>query len=465
MKDKRRSEKTTDYNPLSQNFNTITLLRFAAPTIFMMIFMGMYTIVDIIFVARFVNNNALAAINIVCPVINMTVGLSTMLATGGNAIISRKMGNGKNNEAKQDFTLLLLAGLVLGVLLLVVGILYIDPLLRMLGASDTLFPYCKDYLTILMLFLPANILQGLFQNLLVTAGKPGLGLKLSVLAGLVNIFLDYLFIVPMTMGIRGAALGTGIGYMVITVAGLVFFARSSGTLSIVKPQWDGRMLLESCINGSSEMVGQIATAITTFLFNITMMKWLGDDGVAAITIIIYSQFLLNTLFLGYGIGVAPVIGFNYGSSNHTRQRTIFCISINFILAISLLMFLASWLGGSEITALFAQRNSEVYRITTNGFSIFAFSFLFCGFNIFTSAMFTALSNGKVSALLSFLRTFGLVAMGILLLPKVWGVDGIWLAVPLAELVMAFLSGACLWRYRKKYGYGKQDKFKCEGKGA
>lgn len=439
-------------NPLARNFNAFSLLRFVLPSILMMIFMGLYTIVDTIFVARFVNTDALAAINIVCPVINLTVGLAGMLGAGGNAIISRKMGCGRSLEAKQNFTLLLLTGLVLGILLAGMGLLFIDPLLQSLGASDILFPYCKDYLTILLLLLPATILQCLFQNLFATAGKPGFGLALSLLAGTANILFDYLFIVVLQMKIAGAALGTGFGYLIPTIAGTMFFAKGNGSLSIIKPRWDFKMLAESCLNGSSEAAGQLANAITAFLFNIIMMNWLGEDGVAAITIMIYSQFLLNTLFFGYGIGVAPVIGFNYGNGNKTQLKNILRISVGFILMVSALVFLVSCLGGPMIAATFAQRGSNVFDITATGFSIFAFSFLFCGFNIFTSAMFTALSNGKVSAVLSFLRTLVFVTMGLLLLPKVFGITGIWLAIPLAEFVMVFLSAGCLLRYRKRYGY-------------
>lgn len=452
MNDPQQKSITDNDNVLSQDFNTLTLLRFAAPTIFMMIFMGLYTIVDTIFVSRFVNTDALAAINIVCPVVNLTVGIGGMLAAGGNAIIARKMGCGKTREAKENFTLLLLVGLVLGIILAAAGLLYMEPMLFSLGASQRLLPYCKEYLTILCLFLPANILQSLFQNLFVTAGKPGLGLGLSLAAGQANILLDYIFMVPLNMGITGAALGTGIGYLIITVAGVWFFANSKGTLSIVKPKWDFSVLLESCFNGSSELVSQLASAITTFLFNITMIRWLGEGGVAAITIMIYSQFLLSTLFIGYGIGVAPVLGYNYGSKNLVRQKAVFRISMRFILVVSSMAFLASWFGGVAITTLFAAPGSEVYRIATEGFRIFSFAFLFCGINIFTSAMFTALSNGKTSAILSFLRTLGFVTIGLLLLPKLCGVIGIWLAVPLAEFIMVFFSAGCVFRYRKQYGY-------------
>ena len=414
----------------------------------MMVFMGLYTIVDTIFVARFVSTDALSAINIVCPVINLTVGLGTMIAAGGSAVVSRKMGAGLEQEAKEDFTLLILAAAGIGAAILICGTLWLNPILLALGASERLLPYCRDYLGLLLLFLPANVIQTVYANLFVTAGKPGLGFGLSVLAGLANILLDYVFIVLGGMEIRGAALGTGLGYLIPAAAGTVFFFRNRGALSFVKPRWRGALLTESCLNGSSEMVGQLAAALTTFLFNLTMMERLGEDGVAAVTIMIYSQFLLNTLFIGFSMGVAPVIGFHYGSGNRKQQRKILSICIRFLAAASLLIFALSISGGSLVVRMFTPDASRVYEIAAAGFPVFSVSFLFCGFNIFISALFTALSNGKVSAVLSFLRTFGLLCGGILLLPRLFGITGVWMAVPMAEGIMFFVSLGCLIYYRE-----------------
>ncbi len=435
-----------------QKWNAASLLRFAFPTIVMMVFMGLYTIVDTIFVARFVSTDALSAINIVCPVINLTVGLGTMIAAGGSAVVSRKMGAGLEQEAKEDFTLLILAAAGIGAAILICGTLWLNPILLALGASERLLPYCRDYLGLLLLFLPANVIQTVYANLFVTAGKPGMGFGLSVLAGLANILLDYVFIVLGGMEIRGAALGTGLGYLIPAAAGTVFFLRNRGALSFVKPRWRGALLTESCLNGSSEMVGQLAAALTTFLFNLTMMERLGEDGVAAVTIMIYSQFLLNTLFIGFSMGVAPVIGFHYGSGNRKQQRKILSICIRFLAAASLLIFALSISGGSLVVRMFTPDASRVYEIAAAGFPVFSVSFLFCGFNIFTSALFTALSNGKVSAVLSFLRTFGLLCGGILLLPRFFGITGVWMAVPMAEGIMFFVSLGCLIYYRERYHY-------------
>ncbi len=439
-------------NALDRDWHAGALLRFALPTMVMMLSMGLYTLVDTIFVARFVHTDALSAVNIVCPAINVTVGLGTMLATGGNALISRKLGEGRLEEAREDFTLLTAAGAILGALLFLGGELWLDRLVSALGASERLFPYCRDYLRVLLLFFPANILQTLFADLFVTAGRPGLGFGLSLLAGTANLLLDYVFIVPLGLGIRGAALGTGIGYLLPAAAGLVYFGRSRGTLAFTHLRWRWRVLWESCSNGSSEMVSQLASAVTTFLFNAAMLDLAGEEGVAAITIAIYAQFLLNTLYIGFSIGVAPVIGFNWGRRDRGQLRRVVSASLRFLMGASVLLFLTARLGGRAIVGLFAEETSAVWPIAVDGFRIFSYSFLFCGLNSFTSALFTALSNGKLSALLSFLRTFGLLAGGIVVLSRLWGVGGVWLAVPAAEGLMLLVSLACLARYRNRYGY-------------
>ena len=253
-----------DHNMLDQKWSAGSLLRFAFPTIFMMMFMGLYTMVDTVFVAQFVNTDALSAINIVCPVVHITVGMGTMIAAGGNAIVSRNMGAGEQQEAKENFTLLILTGAAVGFLIFLGGTVWVEEIVRALGASGLLVPYCKDYLTALLLFAPANVLQTLAANLFVTAGNPGLGFGLSLLAGAANIALDYIFIVPCGLGIRGAALGTGFGYLIPAVGGLIYFADRKGTLSFTRPKLKWAVIRESCFNGSSEMVSQLAAAVTTF---------------------------------------------------------------------------------------------------------------------------------------------------------------------------------------------------------
>ncbi len=431
-------------NPLAKEFNLVSLLGFALPTMVMMLFMGLYTITDTIFVSRFVNTDALSALNIVCPVVNLMVGFGTMLATGGSAIVARKMGAGQSLRASRDFTLIISAGVCFGLAVAGLGTLFLNPLVRGLGAGRRLFPYCREYLSVLLLFAPAGILQVLFQNLMVTAGRPGMGMVLGISAGLVNILADYVFMVLFPLGIRGAALGTGTGYLVPAVAGLLFFAVGGGSLRFRKPVLDIGLLVRSCSNGCSEMVSQTAAAVTTFLFNRTMMKLLGEDGVAAITIIIYTQFLLTTLHIGFSMGVAPVFSFHYGKQDRLRLRKLFSMCIRFVSAASVLVFAAALVLGAPLVELFSPKGTRVYEIGSQGFRIFSWSFLLCGLNIFTSAVFTALSDGKRSAVLSFLRTFGLILVLLLFLPEFLGVTGVWLAVPVAELVTGVVAVG-LWR--------------------
>ncbi len=442
----------TEENPLSQDFSIRSLLKFAFPTIVMMLLMGLYTIVDTIFVARFVGTNALSALNIVCPVINLTVGLGTMLATGGSAIVARKMGAGETVRASQDFTLIIGAGALLGVVITVLGVALIDSMIGGLGASQILFPYCREYLFLLLLFTPASMLQVLFQNLIVTAGRPGIGMALGVGAGAANILFDYIFMVPLEMGIQGAALGTGIGYLIPTVAGILFFTAGNGSLHFRKPVMDLSILAGSCVNGFSEMVSQAASAVTTFLFNRIMMKLLGEDGVAAITILIYTQFLLTALYIGFSMGVAPVISYNYGKQDKARLKKVFAICLRFIIAVSIVIFGLTIAFGSPLVSFFASKGTSVYEIARKGFLLFPFGFLFCGLNIFTSAAFTALSNGKLSAILSFLRTFGFILVFLLILPEFMGVTGVWLAVPMAELLTMVVALVFLFRNKDRYHY-------------
>lgn len=445
-----QTQKTqTQKNPLAKSFNGLSLIKFAFPSIIMMVFMGLYTITDTIFVARFVGTNALSSINIVCPVINIIVGLGTMLAAGGNAIVAKKLGSGKTEEARSNFSLIILTGIMTGLIITFIGLLFLDEIILGLGAGKILFPYCRDYLTIQLIFTVGNIMQVLYQSLFVTAGKPALGLTLSVLAGISNITLDYIFIVWLHMGIKGAALATGIGYMIPASFGTAFFMTGQSELHFAKPQMDVSVLLKSCSNGASEMVSQMSTAVTTFLFNAAMMHLLGTDGVAAITVIIYSQFLLTTLYIGFSMGVAPVISFNYGSKNTKHLEKVIRICFCFIWSISVCIFLFSFFAGENIAGIFAANNKNVFEITKNGFKIFSFGFLFSGCNIFASALFTALSNGKASAIISFLRTFGFIGISLLVFPELFGVTGVWLAIPAAEFFTLMLT-ICLLIREKRY---------------
>lgn len=437
---------------LSKKFTFGSLILFALPTIIMMIIMSLYTIVDGIFISRFVSTNALSSLNIVYPLINVAMGIGIMLSTGSNAIVARKMGQGDADGARKTFTAIVVLNLILGTVIAVSGSLSAVPLSRIMGASDLLLADCVSYLRWQMAFVPALMLQVLFQMFFVTEGRPGLGLFLTLLSGITNVALDYVLIVPLQLGIAGAAIATVAGYVVTAAVGLIYFMVSRRSLWLVPFQFHMKEIVETCINGSSEMVSNLASGIITFLFNLLMMHYAGEDGVAAITILQYSQFLLNALYMGFSQGISPVIGFNYGSQNHKQLQQVFRTALIFIATTSLAVFVFAEMAGTIIVGIFALPGTAVYEMARHGFTIFAVSFLFSGLNIFSSALFTALSNGRISAIISFVRTFVLIVASLAVLPLILGLNGIWLAIPIAETGATVMCLAYLKRNRKKYHY-------------
>ncbi|WP_371817957.1 MATE family efflux transporter [Pseudoflavonifractor sp. MSJ-37] len=440
-------------NALARRFDARALLRFALPNIAMMVFLSLYTIVDGMFISRYVGTLALSAINMSFPLNSLEMAIGIMLASGGSAIIARKQGEGRTDEARQDFTLIVAASLTIGVLFLAIGNLFLGPILRLLGTSAAQWDYCVPYTRILLLFSPALFLQTGFQTLFVTAGRPGLGLGTTVAGGMANVVLDWLFMGPLGMGVEGAAIATVIGYCIPAVFGMVFFWKDrSSSLWFVPFRFQGRMLALACGNGSSEMVSNVANAVTTFLFNMIFLRSWGEDGVAAITIAMYFQFVFTAVFFGFSIGVAPVISYKYGAQDIPQLKKIVQICICFVLAASVGAYLLSRTTISWALALFTARDSHVYAITIQGFPLYALSFLMMGTSIFASSLFTAFSDGIVSAVISFARTLVFLVGTILLLPHVLGQMGIWLAVPAAELLGILVSVSFLIRKRRKYQY-------------
>lgn len=440
-------------NNLGKDFTFWSLLKFAAPSTIMMVFLSMYTMMDGVFVSNYVGANALSAINIVYPVPSIIIAIAVMLATGGSAILAKNMGEGKLREAKENFSLICLLGLIIGVVIAVVGFMFIDSIILALGATDLLYKYCYDYLSILIICTPFSIFQMLFQTFFVTAGKPNVGLAVTFIGGLVNIILDYIFVGILQIGVSGAAVATVIGYSIPAIYGVYYFAKNSNaTLSFVKPVMRSQVLIKACTNGSSEMISNLAIAVTTFMFNIIMLRYMGEDGVAAITIVLYAQFLLTSIFIGFSTGVAPIISYNYGENNYIRIRRIFKSCIIFVTIASLLMFAISAIFPDPIVRIFSRPGTNVYDIAMHGFSIFSISFLFAGFNIFSSALFTAFSNGKISALISLLRTFVFLIISMVVLPKLIGYEGVWLSIPLAELLGLIISLICIFRSKNQYHY-------------
>ena len=443
-------------NSLENKISLTSLIKYTFPTVIMMVFFSLSTIIDGIFVSRYVGANALSATNIVYPVINILIGISVMFATGGNAIVAKFMGEGKNQEAKETFTLITLSALVAGLIVSVFSTIFIKDIIYALGSTDSLYKNCYDYLVVFLIFAPVMISKLFFDYFLVTAGVPKLGLISSVSGGVINIILDYLFIVEFKMGTLGAALATCVSYALPAMVGVIYFSRKSNVLCFAKPKFNMKLILDSCMNGSSEMVTQMSGAVTTFLYNAAMLKFLGEDGVASITIILYVQFLLNSAYIGFTSGVSPRISYNYGSRDDEQLRKIVKYSFTIVCVFAAFIFISSRSFSNVIIGMFSPKGTALYDITLNGFMIFSFNFLVVGMNIFTSGMFTAFSNGKVSALLSILRTFILFTIGIVTLPSFLGVNGVWMVVPFAEFTTLIVSLFFINKYKYIYMYGKNN---------
>ncbi|MDU3525238.1 MATE family efflux transporter [Clostridium sp.] len=439
-------------NSLGKEVTFLSLIKFTLPTIIMMVFFSLYTIIDGIFVSRYIGSNALSAINIVYPVICILIGISVMMATGGSAIVAKFMGEAKDKEARESFTLITITSIIFGLIIAIFSLIFIKQIIYLLGSTDSLYENSHTYLFTMLLFTPVIILKMLFDYFLITAGNPNLGLLSAIIGGVTNIILDYVLIVPLNMGLVGAALATCIGYSLPSIIGIIYFFNKKNTLHFVKPKFNFKTILYSCSNGSSEMVTQISSAVTTFLYNIIMIKLLGENGVASITIVLYAQFLLVSAYIGFTSGVSPHISYNLGSENKQQLYKIIKYSYIFIMLFSISTFIISKYLSTLLISIFAGNGTELYDITLNGFNLFQISFLLCGVNIFTSGMFTAFSNGKVSALLSLLRTFIFLSSGIIFLPSLIGVNGVWLAVPLAEIMTLVFSLFYIYKYKNIYGY-------------
>lgn len=437
-------------NALNHKINFSFILKFVMPTIIMSLFMSIYTMVDGIFIARYVGENALSAVNIIFPLFCIIMAVGIMLATGGSAIVGKLLGEKKLEEARQNFTMITVVAVLVGVCISAVCLIFIKPLITFLGASDLLFNYCYDYAKAISLFAPFAMLQMVFQFFFMTSGKPLLGMCVIMLGGVVNIILDYVFIAVLGLGIAGAGIATGIGMTVPSIIGLIyFFFNRRGGLYFTKFRFRSKVLLNACYNGSSEMVANLASAVITYLFNLSMMKYVGETGVAAITVVMYTQSLLTGIFFGYSSGVSPLISFNYGKQNRKRLKKIYEISFAIILSVSLVVFIVSFFFGNYVVQIFVNKSSPVYDLAVRGFKFFSFAYVFMGLNIFVSAMFTALSKGKESAVISFLRTFVFIVGAIFLLPLIFAVDGIWLAIPVAECLAILVSATLFFKYRKR----------------
>lgn len=440
-------------NSLAKPFSFGSLVWFALPNVIMMVTLSMYIIVDGIFIARFLGTTALSAANMVYPAISFEMAAAIMIATGGSAIIARKLGEDKAEEARNNFSFFVAVECMTGIIVAIIGNVFLTDIITFLGASEAQFELCTTYARIIFSFAPAFFLQTAFQTFFVTAGKPTLGLLVTLLAGVANIVLDYIFMGPLQMGIAGAAIATGIGYCIPALAGILFFFTTKKTaLHFVKPSFNWQVLIHSCGNGSSEMVTNLANAMTTFLFNYMFLRYYGEDGVASITIILYFQYIFTALYFGYSNGIAPIISFKYGAGEKQQLKRIFRNSVLFLGGSAVVSNVLIRLALGKLVTVFTPAASNVYQITLQGFAWYSMAFWLMGIGIFASALFTAFSDGKISAVISFARTFLFIVGAILILPVIFGETGLWLAVPVAEALGAVIAILFLVRKKGKYCY-------------
>ena len=438
---------------LSDHFTYGKLLRFIAPSAVMMVFTSIYGVVDGLFVSNYVGKVPFAAINLVMPFIMILGGIGFMIGTGGSALVSKTLGEGDREKANRYFTMMIYLSLICGVAASVIGFVFIRPISYLLGATDAMIGDCVLYGRVIFLFTTAFMMQNVFQSFLVTAEKPRLGLLATVGAGVTNMALDALFIAGFGWGVEGAALATGISQIVGGILPLVYFLRpNSSLLKITRTKLEGRPVLLAVTNGSSELMSNISTSVVSMIYNFQLMKFAGEDGVAAYGVLMYVQFVFVALFIGYAIGSAPIIGYHYGAMNHRELKNMLKKSIVILSISGVIMAVLAQALALPLAKVFVGYDEGLFDMTVHAFRVFSFSFILAGINIFASSFFTALNNGAVSAAISFLRTLIFQSASVIVLPMIWGLDGIWLSITVAEVFALIISVIFLVTKRKKYNY-------------
>ena len=438
---------------LSDHFTYGKLLRFTLPSICMMVFTSIYGVVDGLFVSNFVGKTPFAAVNLVMPFVMILGGMGFMIGTGGTALVSKLLGEGKPDEAHRTFSMLVLFTLLLGIVLSAVGILTMPAVSRLLGASDAMMADCILYGRIVTGFTFAFMLQNVFQSFFIAAEKPRLGLFVTVAAGVTNMVLDALFIAVFDWGVAGAAIATGLSQCVGGVLPLIYFLRPNDSLLRMRPT-SLRLcpILQACGNGSSELMSNISSSLVGMLYNFQLMHLIGEDGVSAYGVLMYVQFIFVAIFIGYSIGCAPVVSFHFGAQNHSELKSLLRKSTLLMASGGVLLTIAARLLAAPLARLFVGYDAGLFELTSHAFRLFSWSFLLAGFNIFASGFFTALNNGAISAAISFLRTLVFQTASVLILPLLLDVDGIWWAITVAEIFAFLISLMFLYLKRNKYHY-------------
>lgn len=438
---------------LSEHFTLKKLLRFTLPSIVMMIFTSVYGVVDGFFVSNFVGKTPFAAVNFIMPFLMILGAVGFMFGTGGSALIAKTMGEGNSHKAKQLFSLFVYTTAVCGIVIGAIGIILIRPFASLLGAEGEMLENCVTYGRVILLALPFYMLQYEFQSYFAAAEKPQLGLAVTIASGLTNMILDALFMAVFHWGVVGAAAATAVSQAVGGTVPLIYFSRpNTSLLRLTKTKWEGKALLKACTNGSSELMSNISMSVVSMLYNVQLMKYAGENGVAAYGVLMYVNMIFLAAFIGYSVGTAPVTGYHYGAGNHTELKSLLKKSVCVISVFAVCMFLLAEILAHPLAKIFVGYDEVLLNLTHHGFMIFSFSFLFAGFSIYGSSFFTALNNGLISALISFLRTLVFQIAAVLILPAFLGIDGIWISIVAAEIMAVMITVFFIVKMREKYHY-------------
>lgn len=438
---------------LSDHFDYKRLLRYTCPSVVMLVFTSIYGVVDGFFVSNYAGKTPFAAVNFIMPLLMILGCVGFMFGTGGGALIAITMGAGRMKKANELFSQIVFVSAGCGIFLAVLGFLFLRPVASLMGADGQLLEDCLTYGHIILPAIPFYILQYEFQCLFATAGKPKLGLYVTAAAGITNILLDALFVAGFRWGLEGAAAATAVSQFVGGVVPVLYFARKNGSsLRLVRCGFDGGALLKVCINGSSELMSNISMSLVSMVYNVQLMKYTGEDGVAAYGVLMYVGMIFSAVFIGYSVGAAPVVGYHYGAQNSEELKGLLKKSIVLVGIFAVCMFASGQLLSAPLSRMFVGYDKELFDMTVHAFAVFSFSFLFSGFAILGSSFFTALGDGLVSALISFLRTLVFQCLSVLIFPLFWQLDGIWFSIVAAEIMAVVVTVLFLFGKRKKYHY-------------
>lgn len=443
-----------DVIQLSDHFTLGRLYRFCLPSIIMMVFTSIYGVVDGYFVSNFVGKTPFAAVNLIMPFLMIIGGVGFMIGTGGSALVAKHLGEKDENQARRVFSMMMILTLILGVSISVLGIIFADKMALLLGADIEMLDYCVTYARTCLIFNTMFMFQNVFQSFLVTAERPKLGLVVIVAAGCTNMLLDFLFIAVFQLGVVGAALATGLSQTVGGLLPLIFFLRKSNgsKLHMVRTRLELRPVLQACSNGASELMTSISSSVVSMLYNHQLLTLAGENGVSAYGVLMYVSFIFAAVYIGYSIGTAPIVGYNYGAQNHAELRNIRVKSMRSMLIGGVIMVSLAELLAPVLAGIFVGYDKELFDMTVHAFRLFSFTFLLSGFNIWCSSFFTALNNGAISAAVSFLRTLVFQLAAVLILPIFFKLDGVWFSVAFAEVCAFIISVIFLIAKRKKYNY-------------